>query len=357
MKRVVICTSVHPHDDVRIFHKEAQTLAGAGYEVLLLNPEYGGERGGVQFVRVQTGHSRARRMAFAWIHYAKAALGLKPDICHLHDPELIPAGLWLARRGVKVVYDAHEDLPRQIYGKQWLAKPLRPVAAGAAAFLQRRALRRFHLVFCATGLIARGFRGIIKNIVTLRNYPALAEFPPTNTPREAAVCYVGALSVSRGALEMARAAALAGVPLYVAGRFETQDLAARLRAMAGVHYLGLLGRGEVAALLARCSAGLVTLHPTPAYMESTPIKLLEYMAAGLPAIASDFPHWRKLLGNAACARFVNPLDEHALAAEIKALAGAPQAARSLGENGRRAVEQRFCWEQERKKLLRGYQNL
>ncbi|WP_312643057.1 glycosyltransferase family 4 protein [Hydrogenoanaerobacterium sp.] len=360
MKRVVICTSVHPHDDVRIFHKEAVTLVQAGYDITLLNHEYSGDKSGVRFIRVPVEQNRVGRIAGSWLRYARAALAQHPDICHLHDPELLPAGLWLKRRGIQVIYDAHEDLPKQIHGKQWIPKYLRGGAAGGAAGVEHYAARRFDLIFCATELIAQRFMGITNHVISLHNYPILAEFPLlAQQPRERAVCYVGALAENRGLLQMVQAASLAGVRLYLAGRFETQNLQHKVRRMGGRNtvYLGVLGREQVAELMSRCSAGLVTLHPTPAYVQSVPIKLLEYLAAGLPAIASDFPYWRTLLDGIDCAVFVNPADTHEIAQAMLSLTNAPERATELGQNGRRGVETRYCWEQERKKLLQGYASL
>lgn len=90
MTRVVICTSAHPHDDVRIFHKEAISLARGGYEVFLLNSEYGGDKLGVHFVQVPPLRGRLARMAVSWRRCARAAWALRPDVCHMHDPELLP---------------------------------------------------------------------------------------------------------------------------------------------------------------------------------------------------------------------------------------------------------------------------
>jgi len=52
---------------------------------------------------------------------------------------------------------------------------------------------------------------------------------------------------------------------------------------------------------------MVTLHPTPNHLESLPIKMFEYMAAGLPVIASDFPVWRDIVDRFQCGLLVDPL--------------------------------------------------
>lgn len=355
---VAVLTSVHPHDDVRIFHKEALSLAQAGYRVTLLNSEFSGEKQGVRFVRVSVRPGRMGRIASSWRRYADAALEQHPDICHLHDPELLPAIFRLKRHGVLTVYDAHEDLPLQIRGKPWIPSPIRPGLAWGAGTALVRMVHSCDLVFCATELIAGRFSGNTNSVIPLHNYPTLAEFPPIPfTPKERAVCYAGALSPDRGLFQMIGAARVAKAPLYLAGRFETPAHEADIRRMPGVAYLGVLGRKELACLYGRCAAGLAVLHPTPAYREALPIKLLEYLAAGLPVIASDFPGWRALLAGADCARFVDPLDETALTSAIRELTGDFSLSSALGKQGRALIEERYCWEREQEQLLRGYREL
>jgi hypothetical protein len=54
-----------------------------------------------------------------WQVYRKA-LKTDADIYHLHDPELMPLGLLLKLQRKKVIYDVHENLPKQISIKHWI---------------------------------------------------------------------------------------------------------------------------------------------------------------------------------------------------------------------------------------------
>jgi glycosyltransferase involved in cell wall biosynthesis len=104
------------------------------------------------------------------------------------------------------------------------------------------------------------------------------------------------------------------VTLVLCGTFEDAAFEAEMRAEPGwaqVQYLGQVGRDTVRSVLARCSAGLVTLLPMPSYLDSLPIKMFEYMSASLPVIASDFPLWRDIVQRHACGLCVDPSDPSA----------------------------------------------
>jgi glycosyltransferase involved in cell wall biosynthesis len=118
-----------------------------------------------------------------------------------------------------------------------------------------------------------------------------------------------------------------------------------------VDYLGWQSRREAVKLLGRVRVGLVVLHPTPAFLESYPVKLFEYMAAGLPVIASDFPLWREIVSKAEAGILVDPRNPAAIAGAIDHLLRHPDDAARMGANGRRAVLQRYNWSQEASKLV------
>jgi glycosyltransferase involved in cell wall biosynthesis len=88
-----------------------------------------------------------------------------------------------------------------------------------------------------------------------------------------------------------------------------------------------------------------------------PTKLFEYMATGLPVIASNFPHWKEILEDNHCGLVVDPLNPKEIARAIEYLLDHPEEASRMGENGRQAVKDKYNWEEEGKKLLDLYERL
>ena len=300
--RIAMVTTAHPHDDVRIYHKEARTLLGAGWRVEIINPHFGGsDENGIRFSRVALPSGRLGRMLGARRAAIGALLQSRADICVLHDPELLPLLSDLRRTAIIAAYDAHEDLPAQLRAKPWIPPPMR----GAAALWGRRLLEKYlpmaDGVLTATDGIAQTLAGLNGRIRVVQNRPTSADFALFDaagaavTPLPNAVCYAGALTGQRGLFRMIRCCHASGAALLLAGRFEGDAARQKAEAMpeySCVQYLGVLGRQGVAEAYAKCRAGLLLLDGTPAYRESEPIKLFEYLCAGLPVIASDFPHWR-----------------------------------------------------------------
>lgn len=321
-------------------------------------------RDGVRVLDVGQAKSRLDRMIGATRRVYQKALVLDADVFHLHDPELIPVGLELKRRGKKVIFDAHEDLPRQILSKPYLNSYLRKPLATAISWFERFSCPKFDGVITATPSIGQKFAAMGVTVTVVRNYPLLDELasPDPSVRKENAVCYVGGISEYRGILQLVQALGRERpeTRLLLAGSFGSSSFKQRVTAEPGwsrVEELGFCNRDEVRDILSRSMVGIVTLLPTPNHVESLPIKMFEYMSAGLPVIASDFPLWREIVVGNDCGLCVDPLNPAAIAAAIDALAEDPVRARRLGENGRRAVQERYNWTIEEKKLLAGYDRL
>ena len=121
--------------------------------------------------------------------------------------------------------------------------------------------------------------------------------------------------------------------------------------------LGFVDRDRVRQVLSRSMAGLVTLHPIINYIDALPVKMFEYMSAGIPVIASDFPLWREIIQGDDCGLLLDPLNPAAIAHAIDYLVSHPEEAQRMGKNGRTAVETKYNWTMEEKKLLAFYDNI
>lgn len=364
---VVHLTSAHHPFDVRIFHKECKSLAMAGYDVTLIVPRAEGDvrREGIKVCAVTPPRNRFERMTRTIWEVYEAAVRENGEIYHFHDPELMPACALLRARGKRVIYDVHEDHSSDVSGKQWIPALLRGPISVAVRACELTFTRAFDRVIAVTPTIARKFPAGKTRLV--QNFPWTHEFACSNhlpyEEREANAVYVGGLSDDRGLREMRRAVELAAkeipVRLVIAGQVNPGAKAEfeRDRESQLVEYKGLLGRSQVAELLARARVGLVMFHPLGNYLNAQPNKLFEYMAAGLPVVASDFPLWRKIVRSAECGLLADPLNPAAIAEALVWLFRHPAQAAEMGLNGRRAVAENYNWEQEANCLLATYAEL
>jgi len=366
ISKCVQLTSVHPVFDTRIFVKQCRTLAEAGYEVVLIAAHDRDERvDQVQIRAVPKNASRGRRGLITLPRLFWRALRESGDVYHFHDPELIPVGLLLKLCGKTVVYDVHEDYPRAVLIKPWLPPAIRRLVSAAVSGIEAVAGWCFDGVVAATQTIADRFPA--GKTIVVRNYPRLDEFSGNQVripyhERDQAVAYVGAISEERGIREMVDAIQLVAetrpVRMTIAGEFSERDVKQAMQQRPGwlhVEHLGWCGRTEVQDVLNRTRIGLVTLHPTPSYLVSNPVKLYEYMAAGLPVIASDFPMWRQVVSQAECGLLVDPLNAQDIADAVNWLLDNPLEAERMGRRGTQAVTQQLNWRQEARKLLGMYE--
>lgn len=367
--RIVHITSAHSPLDSRIFYKECCSLAKAGYEVTLLGAHCLNElRDGVILRGVGKSRGRAHRMSAKLIALCRAAFRLDADIYHIHDPELLLVALLLRLAGKHVVYDIHEDLPRTVHYKLYVPRHLRKALIWVVEAIENFSARRMTGLIAATPTIHKRFARMHSNTAVINNFPIRDELIAADKgewqKREMTVAYIGGTSEERGIREMLQATALLprslGAHLELAGTFSSPNLLSELSATPEwncVHWHGVLNRKGICSLLSRVRAGLVILHPEQNFIYSQPIKLFEYMAAGIPVIASDFPLWRSIIEESGCGLLVNPFDTQAIAAAIERLLTDSVLAEKMGQRGRKAVEERYNWIPEERTLLNFYSSI
>lgn len=367
--KIAHLTSAHPRTDLRIFAKQCKSLAHHGHHVTLIVADGLGDahHDGVDIRDVGRMSGRVKRLAMSARQICKAALKLRPEICHLHDPELLLYARRLRKSGIRVIYDAHEDLPSQIAAKPYLPHWCKPgITALSRAFLNHQ-FARLDAVVTATEHIATTVPSAQKQVAVIRNYPFRPPVAPVRRTRLGSadghrIIYAGGICHLRGVRDLVDAMALidADVRLDLFGKASPPGFLETLQASPGwdkVTYHGHVPHETVIKAMAQATCGIVVLHPTQAYQNALPVKMFEYMAAGIPVIASNFTLWSTIVSETGCGRCVPPENPPKLAQEIEWLVAHTEQANDMGIMGHRAVRSWLNWEAEQDTLIALYNQI
>lgn len=361
-QKVMIFSSVHQYDDSRIFHKQAASLAKAGYDVELHAVGDFEEKieQGVLIQGVKRVNKKWKRLTLGWELYKRARKS-NADIFHFHDPELLPWGALLRwRTGKPVIYDAHEDLPKQIYTKPWIPQKLRGPISSVVRLIEKSLAKKLDCVITATESIYDQFTCARKRVV-IKNYPLPMRVGEVEQGSKNLILYIGGVSYLRGYSEMVKM--MDYIPreinaeLHIIGALQHIALEDQNTAVLEKKKIFLHGRipfEEVKRWLSKGKVGLVCLHPIENYRESLPIKMFEYMAAGLPVVATNFPMWEEIIDGNECGFTVDALDPHEMAQKVAWLLSDGQLHKQMSHNGMHAFREKYNWHVEEQKLLEVY---
>ncbi len=278
-----------------------------------------------------------------WLRAGRLILTARYDVASLHDPELLPLGLLASLRSRKVVFDVHENVPAQLRTKGWVPRPLRRPLVGLANWLLRLGEKRL-----AITLAEAGYAALFRNDhAVFPNYLAGDPPLPRDADAETGIVYLGDVTEARGVALAVEAAGRAGVDVFsIMGRC-TPDFREQLHGIATQHRLDIRFHGFVTPdrALEIASGAVVGLSPlldTPNYRESLPTKVLEYLAVGVPTLASDLPGTSSVVGQMPGVVLVPPGDLDAWTTALATAIDDPQL-RTAARDGVSVVRDRFVW--------------
>lgn len=365
MIKVCHMTSAHKPEDVRIFHKECVSLVKNGYDVTLVEQGDSYEKEGVHIAGIgEVSGGRLKRMLLVsrWVY--QRALEVDADIYHFHDPELLPYGLKLKKKGKKVVFDSHEHVAEAILEKPYLYGPLRKLIHVVYSKYQSFVCKRLNAVVTVTPSLTQYFLKITSHVCQITNYPILTELTQLPDYTSNSIFFAGGVTDQWNHLRILRALEnLPGCRYCLCGPISESYQAAlsAMPAWSNVDYMGNIPHEQVAQEMACCAVGLALAIPSRnsdwknGSLGNT--KIFEEMMAGLPVICTDFVLWKDFVQRYCCGICVDPENVDEIANAIRYLLEHPDEAKRMGENGRRAVREEFNWDVEEKKLVALYDDI
>jgi glycosyltransferase involved in cell wall biosynthesis len=373
--RICFLSSGHPPLDKRVHYKEAVALARAGFDVThVASGDVGGQTiDGVKFVCFKGRRSVRGRLAQLGMLY-RLARTVDADVYHCNEMESWSVGVLLKlRRRARVIFDVHELYSTNV-SERLFAPPLRPLVEWLVR-LYFRALLPFtdRLVF-AKRSAQKDFPAVPHKTVLVQNFSELGDFEGAARTADSArplqpgkivALHLGAINRGRGWPQLLEAMTRVQHPdlnVSVVGQFgdgtegEFKDAVVELGLSERVSFTPWIPYEDVPAYTAGCQIGLITFQPVHQnFVHALPHKLFDYMAAGLPVVVPDFAvEVADIVNTSGCGLLIDTTKPDVIADALDRLAKDAELRRTMGDNGRRAVRERYNWENEARTLVAMY---
>ena len=371
--RILMASSVHLWNDVRVYHKETLSLAKiADVHLVAVQadgaPQAPNGRIAVDFLPAKgldngQGDPIGLRI-YRVANILKQVLEGKYDVFHFHDPELIPVG-WIAKlRGKKVIYDVHEDYKSAWATRDWMSRPMAMLLGWVGRACERLSLRVFDRFILAESSYNSFLRS--QKCQVVQNYqhaPRCYSPVPRAEDESLKLVYAGGLTPARGVADIIDAVS----QLHLAGHNITLDLFGNSASTSILHqirqgqsgtwlsYHGFLPYPRLIERLPNYHVGLSPLRNHPNYSHSLPTKMLDYMAAGLAVVASNLPRTAEIATETDGVIMHEPGNLGDFQQCIRALLDEPTRLK-LAWSGSRAVG-RYTWGSQEAILLRLYEGM
>jgi len=370
-----------PHEDSRVM-KEASSLSKVGHDVTILCwskrlenvPETAG-LGGFKMRRIfQDLPSRKSWIGSklpAYMRLKKMLVeissGDPPDIVYCHDLETLPIGRAISKRtSSRLIYDSHEDWPQMesMYSKGW---------GKFTGIIENRLLKHVDLIVTVNDILWRKFSQ--KNIpIAIVMNCATADWASKRRDKsyssseinELRIAYWGGVAWRKGLkimIDIADILRREGKPVKfnIFGTGPDLDMIRKEIIERGLeHIVELRGNLSHDALSEELSDFdfCYALHlPTGAYIQSTPVKLLEGLALGIPFIGnSEFPSVAQIVEEYDCG-LLSRYDATEAASVISSLLDSQESLIEMRRNAREAFDKKYNWESQAENLIAAVEKL
>ncbi|KXB02076.1 hypothetical protein AKJ44_01475 [candidate division MSBL1 archaeon SCGC-AAA261F17] len=304
------------------------------------------------------------------------------DVIHCENPLLLPFGIYVGKlKNKKIIYDAYE-----MYSLMF-AENFRFFSSILEKFygLTENNLVRFvdyiFTVDSRDDILEKKYLRYNDNVKVLYNVPILNSEKVTESKKvqglrkkyekNRVIAYVGGITKAKGSMQLAETLHLTkekipNVKLLLIGKFKDnskQEIESYIRKQnleENIEFTGWLPYEEMLQYLKITNLGLALHQPKGIYKfvsKGNGRKFFTYMQASLPVIGPDFGEIGQVVREEECGILVDTTNPNEVAESIIYLLDHPKEAKSMGKKGRKAIEKKYNWKTEKKKLLQAYGEL
>lgn len=373
--KITAISSVHLYDDPRIFHRQAQSISKRFRLTIILcapfNRKIINENLTIVGLPIWNKKFDRLRNILLIMKYLKYN---KSDLYIIHDPELIFL-IPLLKKTAKcqIIYDIHENYKEMIEDKEWIPKYLRKLISIGYVNLEKITFKYLDMIWYPVTDIGKNYLNYI-NIKKLLvpNVPDLTYFQKIDrkniTPKNQFI-YIGTMVKDRGIIELIKAFSFFlekrnNFVLSLVGSIKSESY--RYQILKEISRLGLndkitiydkISYEKIPLMLAESKVGLLNFLPNLNNIHGMPNKLFEYLAMGLPVIASDFPNYRNIILKSNAGLCIDPASPDEIANAMEKIVRDDKYRIELGNNGRILVKQFYNWDLVGKEIIVAIEDL
>jgi len=390
-KKIKICFLADKHGlfDDRIYWKMAVSLKKRGFEVHYLlignKNEKGVTKEGINYeiLKIKT-FSNNRYLNFVLkrlnpknnykLLFKKAAV-LKADIYHFHDLNINKIGLKIKKLPHKpiVIYDVHDPFAVNI--KDYVANQsnLKWFANLYANYINRfekNNAKNYDFIITTEVHLKKDFQKYLpsKKVDIIYNYTYLHNFRK-DTEIKYDLIYCGGITEFRGAIKIIEAIRILKIDfekirmIFLGTIFSNKlkedmlKLIKKYNLQENIELKNNIPYHDVASYYNQSKIGLGIFLPIETHKIILPIKLFEYMAFGLPIVASNFGHINNYILKDNVGLTIDATSPKEIAKAVKILLQNKKLYNTFKNNGIDAVEKKYSWSLMEKKLFLIYDEL
>ena len=365
-KKFCFMTCASRNEQLIVPRRQAKTLIENGFDVYFCVSDNGPVETieGINYIPVgYSGGGYLKRVVHLSKLMYKAAKQINADCYQTESPDFLRLLVKLKRQGKKCFYSLLESHPFTFYNKTKLPRWISNIVVSIMSVTMKKSLKKIDATFAVSDDIIEYLRAWgIKDAVLLGNFPVVdKKFRLTKEDylkREDRVIYYGHIPNNSRQQNVIKAMNdLPNVKYMLAGKFWSTEYLNRMRVLDGwknVEFIDGFERNQLSEILSRCTISNTARDISFSKCSNGSLgilKIFESMEAALPILCQDVPVYRKLIEDYHCGVLVDVNNVDSIKEGVQYLVSHKEEAYEMGQNGRKAVIEKYSWNQVSKVYL------